>query len=123
MDKAPQLRDDTSFADRRRTPRSSTFGRQQLSVAYSDKGTRRVVDATLCDFSDGGLGMECQTRFVIGETVEVTGRLVSESYSVDLKSVGRVVYCEKTGATRFRAGVAFKEVAIRQVLTRSERAQ
>lgn len=123
MEKAPQFRDDASFADRRRKPRSSAFGRQQLTVAYSEKGTRRVVEATLCDFSDEGLGMEGQTRFVIGETVEVAGRLVSESYSVDLKSVGKVVYCEKTGATRFRAGVAFKEVSIRPVLKRSERAQ
>ncbi len=123
MEKTPQLHSPPDYADRRRSPRSEVFGCQKLAVSFSEKGTRRVVETTLCDFSDEGLGMESRTRFVIGESIEVTGRLVNEAYSVELKSVGRVVYCQKTGANRFRTGVAFKEVSMRPITTRSDRAQ
>lgn len=96
----------------RRHSRTRKQGPRKLEITYTEGGTSpRSCEATLFDFSEGGLGMDCVTPFRVGSEISIHAELEGSVYSVQIDARARVAYCRKTTQETFRIGVGFVEVA------------
>jgi hypothetical protein len=102
--------------EKRRFPRTREYGSQQIEIQFlGEEGRPESSTATLWDFGEGGLGMECPRPFAPGEEVQITGALHGPDYSMQLKAKAIVAYSRQVDAECFRIGVAFSEVTYRRL--------
>ena len=102
--------------DLRRHPRSKEFARQKLQLEYAETdSSKKQCEATLWDFSEGGLGMDAPRPFEPGSTLAISAQLRGDMYSMKLDATARVAYCRRTDVTTYRVGVAFIEVSLHRI--------
>ena len=108
-----------SWEEKRRHSRTRKQGARKLEITHNEGGggSPRSCEATLFDFSEGGLGMDCPTPFPVGSEISIHAELEGSVYSVQLDARARVAYCRKTTQDKFRIGVGFVEVAYRRLET------
>jgi len=100
--------------NKREHTRTRKYGAQEVSVCRVI-APEKTIEASLWDFSYGGLGMEMPVSLSIGEEIELSASLRHADYSVRIEAKGRVVHCRSVGRERFRVGVAFLDVVYHRI--------
>lgn len=102
--------------ENRRHPRSQEYGAQKLEITFSADGVDdQKCQASLWDFSDGGLGMDSPRSFETGEIIGIRGNFFGPSYSVRVEAQARVAYSRRITPESCRVGVAFIEVSFKRI--------
>ena len=104
----------TGAKNKREHTRTRKYGAQEVSVCRVI-APEKTIEASLWDFSYGGLGMEMAVSLTIGEEIELSASLLNPDYSVRIEAKGRVVHCRSVGRERYRIGVAFLDVAYHRI--------
>lgn len=102
--------------DKRRFKRSRDYGPRKISVSFENgDGSTESCEATLWDFSEGGLGMDSPRTFETGDLLDLEAELYGPAFSMGLKARARVAYCRRVDTKKYRVGVAFLEASYRRL--------
>ena len=102
--------------EKRRFRRSREYGPRKLSLRFTNAdGADDECEATLWDFSEGGLGMDSPRAFETGDELVIEADLYGPAYSMHLDARARVAYCRRVDAKKYRVGVAFLEASYRRL--------
>lgn len=102
--------------DKRGFKRSRDYGPRKISVTFEGAGGKsEACEATLWDFSEGGLGMDSPRAFETGDVVGLEAELYGPAYNMGLTARARVAYCRRVDAKKYRVGVAFLEASYRRI--------
>ena len=98
--------------ERRRHPRErkAEANSLQVGVRHEAEGVQ-VIDATLIDFGESGLGIRTRGPLEAGKFVTVWGRSLTNQAGTEEKKSARVVYCQQHGGAAYRTGCVFDEPA------------
>lgn len=104
----------TTAANRRKHSRTQRYGTQKLTIARAE-AQKPSIEATLWDFSEGGVGMDVPCALNLNEVVTIEGDLHSPGLSMHLKGRARVAYCRRVEGTNHRVGFGFLDVSYRRL--------
>ena len=103
--------------EHRRFQRTKEYGPRKLAVSFkTGSSLTGSCEAKLCDFSEGGIGMESPRPFETGQVLQIEGELKGSSYSMHLTATAQVIYCRLINREAYRVGVSFIDVSYRPVL-------
>ena len=97
--------------EKRRHPRTIRHVGQEFTVwRLGSHAVKGAIRATLWDASYGGIGMELPEQLDNGEEIDISGKFVSDDYSLKIEGRAKIVHCRRVGRGLYRAGVAFVDV-------------
>ena len=98
--------------ERRRHPRESKAEADSLQVGVRQAAEGvQVIDATLIDLGESGLGIRTRTPLEVGKIVTVWGGSLTGQAGTKNKKSARVVYCRQHGKATYRTGCVFEQPA------------